>query len=144
VIAIHDCYHSIEEVVKDHELVLDHAGTMQQCSTHILSVITNMLNLAKLTEGKMVIEQETFDLRECARSIDMICKPLVRNGVELRVIFEPPSLARMEGDAVLIKQWLGKLHVFLRRWFLFHSHGVLMVACVVLAQSIWCATQRRP
>ena len=102
-------YHSIEEVVKDHELVLTHAGTMQQCSTHILSVITNMLNLSKLTEGKMVIQSKTFDLRECARSIDMICRPLVREGVELRVLFEPASLVRMEGDTVLIKQWLGKL-----------------------------------
>jgi signal transduction histidine kinase len=43
----------IEEVTKDHSLVETHTGTMQQCSKHILSVITNMLELSKLTEGKI-------------------------------------------------------------------------------------------
>jgi hypothetical protein len=43
----------IEEVTKDHSLVETHTGTMQQCSKHILSVITSMLELSKLTEGKI-------------------------------------------------------------------------------------------
>jgi signal transduction histidine kinase len=44
----------IEEVIQDHNSVQIHASTMQQCNTHILSVITNMLDLSKLTEGKKI------------------------------------------------------------------------------------------
>jgi signal transduction histidine kinase len=65
---------AIEEVIKDHDCVITHAATMQQCNKHILSVITNMLDLSKLAEGKMAIKKESFDLCACALSVDMICR----------------------------------------------------------------------
>jgi hypothetical protein len=64
----------VEELIKDNNSVITHAGTMQQCNRHILSVITNMLDLSKLAEGKMVIKKETFDLGECMCSIESICR----------------------------------------------------------------------
>ena len=65
---------AIEEVINNPASIVEHAGTMQQCNKHILSVITNMLDLSKLSEGRMVVKKEVFDLCECVKSIDMICR----------------------------------------------------------------------
>ena len=65
---------AIEEVINNPTSVVEHAGTMQQCNKHILSVITNMLDLSKLSEGRMVVKKEVFDLGECVKSVDMICR----------------------------------------------------------------------
>jgi CheY-like chemotaxis protein len=99
----------IDEVIKDHDSVATHSGTMQQCNKHILSVITNMLDLSKLTEGKLRIKKQPFDLGACLSSVSMICKPLLRKGVEMRLDIRPNSLERIDGDPVLLRQLLVNL-----------------------------------
>jgi signal transduction histidine kinase len=86
-------------------LLHQHASTMQQCSKHILNVITNMLDLSKLSDGKMVVKQDVFGLSDCARSIDAMSRPLVRRDVVL-TITHPPDL-QLQADCVLLKQLLG-------------------------------------
>jgi len=82
---------------------------MQQCNKHILSVITSMLDLSKLTEGKMNVKKEPFDLGVCVHSVAMICRPLLRKGVEMRLDIRPSSLGLIEGDPVLLRQLLVNL-----------------------------------
>jgi signal transduction histidine kinase len=97
------------EEIKEHAAVTTHVKTMQLCSKHILSVITNMLDLFKLTEGKMPLKRAVFDLGECTQSIDMMCRPLLKSGVAMRLDIRPCSPITMDGDAVLLKQLLVNL-----------------------------------
>jgi signal transduction histidine kinase len=81
-----------------------YAGDVRMAGEHLLSLINDVLELAKLEAGKAEIREARVDLREELRKVDkMMCEQARRAGVKLRFeLGDAPVIARV--DALKIKQ----------------------------------------
>ncbi|MGE5147781.1 MAG: ATP-binding protein [Candidatus Eiseniibacteriota bacterium] len=83
-----------------------YAGDIRVAGEHLLSLVNDVLELAKLEAGKMEIREAQVDLREELRKVDqMMGEQARRAGVKLRFeLGDVPIIARV--DALKIKQCL--------------------------------------
>ncbi|HRJ62449.1 MAG TPA: PAS domain S-box protein, partial [Azospirillaceae bacterium] len=85
---------------------VEYASVIAKSAHHLLAVISDVLDLAKIEAGRMRIDACPVDLAECAEaSLALISERAQAGGVRLTRDFTP-DLPKAWGDAVRIKQIL--------------------------------------
>jgi PAS domain S-box-containing protein len=78
--------------------------TIQRNGQHLLNLINDVLDMAKIESGKLSLAVRPFDLRDVLTDIIDITSPLARDrNVELRLNVASPTL-NMEGDDMRLRQ----------------------------------------
>src|SRR5579859_626803 len=84
-------------------------GKVQSASTHLLAIISDILDLSKIEAGKMELTSAIFDLPRLIDQVVSIARPLItKNANTLAVEYNTPR-AVMAGDPDYIKQALCNL-----------------------------------
>src|ERR1035438_2175929 len=94
-------------LTEEQHVVLDDIGRSGQ---HLLSIVNDILDMAKVTSGKLSLEQVPFDLHRLIRDLSSPAAALA-DARQLRFCVElPPDLPRLvEGDSLRIRQVVSNL-----------------------------------
>jgi len=85
---------------------IEDLDNIHRAGNHLLSLITDVLDLAKIESGRSEIAVSAFDLPELLAEIETTARPLAReNGNRLSISCDP-ALRRMESDATRLRQVL--------------------------------------
>lgn len=93
----HSCDHI--ESIHDLEKILD-------ASKHLLSLISDVLDIAKIEAGKMEIYKEWFDINEFVTELISLTKPLSKRNNNEFIIDCPPNLGKLYSDKIKVRQML--------------------------------------
>ena len=89
------------------ERVEDCLGKIALSSRHLLGLINDVLDMAKIEEGKLSINREPFDLKEALRSLATIVMPQVEaRGLNFDILVQDGVVENLEGDALRLNQIL--------------------------------------
>ncbi|HUI31317.1 MAG TPA: HAMP domain-containing sensor histidine kinase [Candidatus Acidoferrales bacterium] len=92
-----------------HELLNEFSGNIVTAGDHLLSLINDILDLAKVETGKMKLDPQEFSISEVVESIRRILKPMLdRKQIQLEVKLEE-GLSTLVADQVKFKQILYNL-----------------------------------
>ena len=73
----------------------------------LLHVIDDILDYSKIEAGKLELEHEPFDLRECVeRALDIVAPARLGEGIELGCLIDEDAPAGIVGDAARLRQVL--------------------------------------
>lgn len=76
----------------------------------LLHVLDDILDLSKIEQGKMALEEIDFDLREVLEEVgSLLAWPAARKGLELIVHVEPSVPAMLRGDPARVRQIVSNL-----------------------------------
>jgi signal transduction histidine kinase/CheY-like chemotaxis protein len=85
----------------------DMARTIQSSSVALLDIINDILDLSKIEEDRIQLEQRAFDLRALVEGIGKLLEVSCQEkGVELRVHFDSDDGAVVLGDSLRLRQVL--------------------------------------
>jgi signal transduction histidine kinase/ActR/RegA family two-component response regulator len=85
----------------------DYNATILSCGESLLSVLNDILDYSKIDSGKMEIEQQDFDLRECIDGVlDLFYKKVNQSGLRLSYWIEEGVPPQIVGDALRLRQVL--------------------------------------
>jgi CheY-like chemotaxis protein/HPt (histidine-containing phosphotransfer) domain-containing protein len=100
-------------------LLLDTPLTPQQCEfvetirnsgTTLLTIINDILDFSKVEAGKMELERQPFDMRQCIKdSVEILVTKIENTEVELRIVVTASTPAFIEGDPTRLRQILMNL-----------------------------------
>ena len=77
----------------------DFAETIRNSGDALLTIINDILDFSKIDAGKMELEEQPFDLRECLEaSMDLIRLRASEKGLELAYVMEPDVPPAIIGD----------------------------------------------
>ena len=71
---------------------------------HLLSLVTDVLDLSKIEAGKMPVFNERFDLGRLVDEVEAICRPLCANNGNELVVERAGDLRTVEGDVTKLRQ----------------------------------------
>jgi len=108
------------------ELLVGDLARIESSSRHLLGLINNILDLAKVESGKMELCLEDIDVRSVLDDTLETARPLVRPGVVLESSFAP-GVASFRTDGTRLRQITLNL---LSNAAKFTSHGRIMVSVV--------------
>jgi signal transduction histidine kinase/ligand-binding sensor domain-containing protein/CheY-like chemotaxis protein len=81
--------------------------TILSCGESLLSVLNDILDFSKIDSGKMEIEQQDFDLRQCIDDVlDLFYKKVNQAGLKLSCWIEDGIPEVIVGDALRLRQVL--------------------------------------
>ena len=81
--------------------------TLRECGQNLLVILSDILDYSKIEAGKLVIEQEPFDLASLLRDIGRLMRPLAQGKqVELRVELDEAVPHQIVGDQTRLRQIL--------------------------------------
>ena len=82
-----------------------YAQTVRDSAQNLLTLINDILDIAKIEAGHMELEAIEFDLRECVRgAITLLYEQAVRKGLRLTSLVAPEIPARAVGDPGRLRQ----------------------------------------
>jgi len=82
-----------------------YAQTVRDSAQNLLTLINDILDIAKIEAGRMELEAIEFDLRECVRgAITLLYEQAVRKGLRLTSLVAPEIPARAVGDPGRLRQ----------------------------------------
>jgi PAS domain S-box-containing protein len=85
----------------------DFAETIRNSGDALLTIINDILDFSKIDAGKMELEEQPFDLRECLEaSMDLIRLRASEKGLELAYVMEPDVPPAIVGDVTRLRQIL--------------------------------------
>ncbi len=103
----------------------DFAETIRSSSDALLTIINDILDFSKVEAGKMALEEQPFDLRECLEaSLDLIKMQADEKGLELAYQMEEGVPAALLGDVTRLRQVLINL---LGNSVKFTEHGEIVL-----------------
>jgi signal transduction histidine kinase/DNA-binding response OmpR family regulator/HAMP domain-containing protein len=88
------------------EPIVEPLDRIRHAGTHLLALINEILDLAKIEAGKLELHPEEIDLRVMIREASMTAEPLARrndNHIEVEIA---PDIGRMQADPVRLQQVL--------------------------------------
>jgi signal transduction histidine kinase/CheY-like chemotaxis protein len=98
------------DILRNHNLTVEarrYLGNIRIAGTHLLSIINDILDMAKIEAGKIELERIEFHLGEMLDKTLKICAPQACvNGNELTVRVEPGLPETFVGDPVRLEQIL--------------------------------------
>ena len=82
--------------------------TINLCSQLLLTLVNNILDFSKLEEGKLSLNNESFNLKKCCEEILAMLNPKYKNksNIELLFIYEDNVPQNIIGDKIRITQIL--------------------------------------
>ncbi|HEY3741381.1 MAG TPA: ATP-binding protein [Bryobacteraceae bacterium] len=88
----------------------EHLETAQRCGFSLLDLLNDLLDLAKIESGKLVIERKPFDLPALLEeTLHIHSSKASAKGLALTLTIEPGSPRRFEGDPARIRQMADNL-----------------------------------
>jgi PAS domain S-box-containing protein len=85
------------------EKYIQYGGYINQAGTHLLALIDDILDLAKIESGKLTLKQDRFDLAELLVECARMLRPMAeRSGLTLRVLASAAVL--LSADRLRTKQ----------------------------------------
>ncbi|MBN9517577.1 response regulator [bacterium] len=86
------------------------AGIARSSADHLLAIVNDLLDLAKIDAGRLVLEPTPFDLRDVVEGVvEAAAARAAEKGVELVVRYPAGVVRRVVGDAGRIRQVLANL-----------------------------------
>ena len=87
--------------------VEDCLGKIALSSRHLLGLINDVLDMAKIEEGKLSINREPFDLKESLQSLATLVMPQVEaRGLNFDILVHDEVVEHLVGDALRLNQIL--------------------------------------
>jgi two-component system sensor histidine kinase/response regulator len=84
--------------------------TIEVSGENLLTIINDILDYSKIEAGKIELEQEPFDLRECIEdAFDLFVQAAAKKRIELLFYIEPDVPAALIGDTTRLRQILVNL-----------------------------------
>ena len=90
----------------DPQEMLDDLRKMHVSGRHLLTLINDILDLAKIQAGKMVLEPSEFDLGPLLGELREWVEPLVRKNANTLTVEAAPDLGVMRADRTRVRQVL--------------------------------------
>jgi signal transduction histidine kinase/CheY-like chemotaxis protein/ligand-binding sensor domain-containing protein len=88
----------------------DYTDTIISCGDSLVNVINDILDFSKIESGKMEMEQEDFDLRQCIEEVmDIFSQNAAKRELELVYQIDPALPQQVIGDSLRLKQVLTNL-----------------------------------
>ena len=84
-------------------------GRIHSAGTHLLTLISGILDLSKVEAGRMTMFLEDFDIATLVRDADAIVRPMVEKNRNSFVIDCPEDIGSMHADLVKVRQVLFNL-----------------------------------
>jgi signal transduction histidine kinase/ligand-binding sensor domain-containing protein/ActR/RegA family two-component response regulator len=85
----------------------EYNSTILSCGESLLNVLNDILDYSKIDSGKMEIEQENFDLRQCIDGVlDLFHEKAAKSGLHLACRIEYDVPPYIVGDALRLRQVL--------------------------------------
>ncbi|MDD3484212.1 HAMP domain-containing sensor histidine kinase, partial [Azovibrio restrictus] len=92
------------------EEIREQAQTIYQSGEHLLRLVNDILDLAKIESGHMALEQEDLDLPRFLEEVASLHRGAARQkGLELELDLEASLPTRLHGDATRLRQILNNL-----------------------------------
>ena len=113
----------------------DFCETVNGSAENLLTIINDILDYSKVEAGKLELEREPFDLRECVEgAIDLVAVSAGQKGIDLAYFIKPGTPEAFISDSTRLRQVLVNL---LSNAIKFTQKGevVLRVGCVADAQA---------
>ncbi|GAB4463639.1 MAG: hypothetical protein OHK0037_16550 [Elainellaceae cyanobacterium] len=86
------------------------AQTISSSGETLLTIINDILDFSKIESGKLELEQEIFNLRQCVEcAIDLVMPKALEKDLEVGCLFEPGVPDRVIGDSTRVQQVLVNL-----------------------------------
>jgi PAS domain S-box-containing protein len=88
----------------------DFAETIRSSSDALLTIINDILDFSKIESGKLELEEQPFNLRNCIEeSLDLVATKAVEKKLELAYLFDPSTPNMVMGDVTRLRQILVNL-----------------------------------
>jgi GAF domain-containing protein/DNA-binding response OmpR family regulator/HPt (histidine-containing phosphotransfer) domain-containing protein len=86
------------------------AEVIRNSGESLLGVINDILDFSKIDAGRLDLEAQPFDVRECVESaFDLVAEPAARKGLDLAFIVDPAAPPAIVGDITRLRQVLVNL-----------------------------------
>ena len=83
----------------------EYASTVRSSSDSLLNILNEILDFSKIESGKLELEQQPFDLRECVeQAVDLMSVSAGEKGIELACLFERGTPAAIVSDVTRLRQ----------------------------------------
>ena len=129
-----------EKLDADHPAA-QYLSKVEELSDHLLSLISDILDMSRIEAGKVELEEKAFSLRSLGDKLyDMFAKNLESRGIHYEVTFEDMSVDYVVGDELRISQIIinflsnavkftqeGEIGVTFRQMFLQDGNVDLMI-----------------
>ena len=80
---------------------MDYLATMRKSSSDLLNHLNNLLDLNKIEEGKLTLENRTFDwVEEVKAAVDLFRGSALQKRLELKMVINEDSIRMLQGDSV--------------------------------------------
>ena len=84
--------------------------TVRSSGDALLTIINDILDFSKIESGKLELENQSFDLRNCIEeSLDLLASKAIEKGLELAYLFDPQTPSTIVGDVTRLRQILVNL-----------------------------------
>ncbi|MEA5574875.1 PAS domain-containing protein [Anabaena sp. UHCC 0451] len=85
----------------------DFVETIRSSGEALLTIINDILDFSKIESGKLELEEQSFDLRNCLeRVLDILAPKAEEKDIELAYLIHPQVPARIIGDVTRVRQIL--------------------------------------
>ncbi|HMQ34806.1 MAG TPA: response regulator, partial [Chloroflexaceae bacterium] len=88
----------------------EYVETIRGSGDALLTIINDILDFSKIESGKLELERQPFDLRDCLESaLDLVAPGAAEQGLDLAYQLEPSAPHSLIGDATRLRQILVNL-----------------------------------
>ena len=97
-------------LVRDHPSEVSRIGeTVERQVQHMVRIVDDLLDVARITRGKLHLRQEYCDLRRVAEDAVMMVRPLVEQRRHRLLVTMPPEAVNIRGDVTRLTQAIGNV-----------------------------------